>query len=57
MAEGKTAVLYCLLPLKLTQAVTFIREVSGSNLGRDIDYPEVFPGCPQSIQANAGILP
>jgi hypothetical protein len=39
----------------VTQAVTFliyIREVSGWNLGRDTNYPEVVRGLPQLLQAN-----
>jgi hypothetical protein len=34
-----------------------IREVSGSNLGPETGYPEVFRGFPQSFQANAEIVP
>jgi hypothetical protein len=39
----------------LAQAVTFlpyIREVRGSNPGRDTDYPDVFRGFPQYIHIN-----
>jgi hypothetical protein len=35
---------------------TCIREVLGSNIGRDT-YPEFFHGFPQYLQINAGILP
>jgi hypothetical protein len=34
-----------------------IREVPGSNIGPDTSYPEGFRGSPQSLQANAGIVP
>jgi hypothetical protein len=32
-------------------------EVPGSNLGPDTGCPEVFSGFPQSLQADAGIVP
>jgi hypothetical protein len=44
----------------LTQVLTIlacIREVLGSNLGRDIDYPEVSCGCPQSFRTIVGTVP
>jgi hypothetical protein len=44
----------------LTQVVTnlaCIREVLGSSLGRDIAYPEVFCGFPQSFRTIAAIVP
>jgi hypothetical protein len=31
-----------------------IWEVPGSNLGPETGYPDVFYGCPQSLQENAG---
>jgi hypothetical protein len=31
--------------------------ISGSNLGLDTDYPEVFHGLPQFLQANAEMVP
>jgi hypothetical protein len=55
-AKGKATVLYCLLATKLPQALTFIPDVSGSNLGRKTDYPEVSRGFPQSSQLNARTL-
>jgi hypothetical protein len=35
---------------------TCIREVFGSNLGRDTDYPRGFLVFPESLQENAGII-
>jgi hypothetical protein len=34
-----------------------IGEVPGSNLGQETGYPEGSRGFPQSLQANAGIVP
>jgi hypothetical protein len=34
-----------------------IREVSGSNLGRVVGYPEAFRGFHQSLHANATLVP
>jgi hypothetical protein len=35
-----------------------IREVTGSNLSKGTDYPsDIFHTFPQSLQANAGIVP
>jgi hypothetical protein len=34
-----------------------ILNVPGSNLGSETDYPEVYRGVPQCLQANAGTLP
>jgi hypothetical protein len=55
------AVLTTLTRRKITEQVRLeitlsacIREVPGSNLGRDTDYPEVFRGFPKSVQANTG---
>jgi hypothetical protein len=37
--------------------LTLIRKVNGSNLDRDIDYPEVFRSFPLSLHINIGIVP
>jgi hypothetical protein len=39
------------------QVVLRIQAVPGSNLVPDTCYPEIFSGFPQSLQANAGIVP
>jgi hypothetical protein len=45
---------------KLPQVValpTFIRDVLGSNLSREIDYSEEFRGSSQSLQTNSRLIP
>lgn len=37
---------------RATALLTFTREVHGSNLDWDTDYPQVFPGLHQSLSAN-----
>jgi hypothetical protein len=43
--------------VELLELLFSIREVSGSNLGPETGYSEVFRGFPQSIQANSGVVP
>jgi hypothetical protein len=51
-------IIIIIIPNKLAHEVAFIicvREVPGSNLGRDPDYPDwVFRGSLQSLQTNTG---
>jgi hypothetical protein len=37
--------------------LVYIQEVTGSNVARDTDYPEVSHDLPRSMQVNAGIVP
>jgi hypothetical protein len=49
-----------LIPNVVVKGLTLvlrIREILGSNLGPETDYPEVFRDVPQSLQKNAGIVP
>jgi hypothetical protein len=49
---------HALLRRKLAQAVTlvaYMREVSGSNLGRNIKYPVLSPGFSPFLQENSVI--
>ena len=36
--------------------ITFLHEVPGSNLGRDLNYSEAFQGPSLSVRANTGTL-
>jgi hypothetical protein len=50
--------IYCKIiwPCKLAQVgnlLTCIRDVMGSNLGRDTDYSETFHGFPESLHGNS----